>query len=277
MILFLEIQTSIYRNLLILINQTEFWANTPWGDGKEKYRLGLKPISLQEWFEGPPDEELLKHKTNLLQNNYKEVVQTEKGSEQAQEILADVLGVENSYYPDFIADCSLKVQDDLCLIESNTPQKLLAASVCSPSYWNLKDKIGKSLRDVHKPVKTLNKKIGDPIEKFISKSPKLKPFVRQNWFIHQDTIRLHLKEEKISNLNPEDWFIRSERETICKIHEEYSLFSINVRFQPLKLVHQYRSQKDALLKSIISLDEEETKYFGGEEKRTLLVEYLERT
>ena len=68
---------------------------------------------MQEWFEGPPDEELLKHKTNLLQNNYKEVVQTEKGSEQAQEILADVLGVENSYYPDFIADCSLKVQDDL--------------------------------------------------------------------------------------------------------------------------------------------------------------------
>jgi hypothetical protein len=26
-----------------------FWENPPWGDGKQKYRLGLKPISKDEW------------------------------------------------------------------------------------------------------------------------------------------------------------------------------------------------------------------------------------
>ena len=257
-----------------MINQTEFWANTPWGDGKEKYRLGLKPISLQEWFEGPPDEELLKHKTNLLQNNYKEVVQTEKGSEQAQEILADVLGVENSHYPDFIADCSLKVQDDLCLIESNTPQKLLAASVCSPSYWNLTKKIGKSLKDIHKPVKTLNKKIGNPIEKFIKNAPLDTPFKRENWFIHGNNERFYLEPEGWPEEPIEEWYVRSERETICKYSEAYSLFAINVRFQPLYAVKDYKEAKKGLINSLEKFDNEEINYFGGIKKHDALLKHL---
>ena len=58
-----------------------------------------------------------------------------------------------------IANISLSVPDDLCVIESHGNQRLIAASVCSPSYWDLTKKIGKSLRDIHKPVKTLNKKL----------------------------------------------------------------------------------------------------------------------
>ena len=26
-----------------------FWENPPWGNGKQKYRLGLKPIAKDEW------------------------------------------------------------------------------------------------------------------------------------------------------------------------------------------------------------------------------------
>ena len=44
----------------------DFWIDPPWGRGNKKYRLGLKPISIEDWFEGPPDEDLLNHKEELL-------------------------------------------------------------------------------------------------------------------------------------------------------------------------------------------------------------------
>ena len=93
-------------------------------------------------------------------------------------MLAKKLKVKDRNYLDLIADISLSVPDDLCIIECRGKQRLVAASICSPSYWNIKSKIGKSLREIHKPVKTLNEKIGNPIEKFISNAPQDKPFLR---------------------------------------------------------------------------------------------------
>ena len=87
-------------------------------------------------------------------------------------MLAKKLKVKDRNYLDLIADISLKVPDDLCIIECSGEQRLIAASICSPSYWNIKSKIGKSLREIHKPVKSLNEKIGNPIEKFISNAPQ---------------------------------------------------------------------------------------------------------
>ena len=259
-----------------IVSIPDFWIEPPWGHGNKKYRLGLKPISIDDWFEAPPDEDLLNYKEKLLKKNYKTVVRAVPESEAGQEVLSEIFELKNTHYPDKIADCSLKVQDDLCLIESNDEQKFLAACVCSPSYWDLSEKIGKTLKEVHEPVKTLNKKIGTPIQKFIANSPVMKPFVRQNWFIHEDTKRMHLKEEKMSHNKPDNWHIRSERETICRINKNFSLFAINVRFQPLNLIHQYPLQKEALFKSIERLDKEETHYFGGEEKKKILLEFLGR-
>ena len=39
-----------------------FWENPPWGDGKQKYRLGLKPIAKDEWLNREIGPSLYKHK-----------------------------------------------------------------------------------------------------------------------------------------------------------------------------------------------------------------------
>jgi hypothetical protein len=149
-----------------LVVNLEFWSKPPWSDGKGKYRLGLKPIKLEDWFDNSIDEVLIKYKEELLKNSYETVVRTTNCSLEAQELLTEHIQ-SNDTYKDPIASMSLSVPDDLCIIESAGEQKLLAASVCSPSYWNLKEKIGEPLRTIHKPVKTLNEKIGNPIERFI--------------------------------------------------------------------------------------------------------------
>ena len=169
---------------------------------------------------------------------------------------------------------SLNIQDDLCLIRSNGDQELLAASVCSPSYWNVQNKIGKPLKEIHDPVRTLDKKIGKRISTFIRQAPVLKPFGRQNWLVHGDTKRFHLQEEPLLKSDPSSWFIRSEKETLCRFHEDYSLFTINVLFQPLRAINEYPTQKHNLIKSINTFDDDEIDYFGGRNKINLLLKYL---
>jgi hypothetical protein len=251
-----------------------FWGNPPWGDGKQKYRLGLSPISQEEWLNRKIGDSLYKYKKSLLDNKYQEVIAVTESSLEAQNILNEYLEVDKRDYPDLIADMSLVIQDDLCLIKSNGDQELIAASVCSPSYWNVQSKIGKPLREIHEPVTTLNDKIGDRIATFIRQAPIMRPFARQNWLIHGDTKRFYTSEETLPQTDPSDWFIRSEKETLCRFHEDYSLFTINVFFQPLKLVLEHSQQKQNLINSLRGFDDAEISYFGGAKKIHLLLNYL---
>ena len=41
----------------------DFWVNPPWGNGREKYRLGLKPIEKNQWFPICISDNLKTHKT----------------------------------------------------------------------------------------------------------------------------------------------------------------------------------------------------------------------
>jgi len=259
----------------VLIDQDlAFWENPPWGNGKEKYRLGLNPIQIDEWLNRKIGAGLKQYKKNLLDNSYKEVVASTSDSNAAQNILNETFKVTKQIYPDLIADMSLLVQDDLCLIRSDGQQELIAASVCSPSYWDVQSKIGKPLHDIHKPVTTLNEKIGNRISQFIRQAPIMRPFARQNWLIHGDVNRFHLAEETGLELTPHNWFIRSEKETLCRFHNDYSLFTINVMFQPLHLIFDHPEAKKNLLKSIKSFDDHEIEYFGGQQKIETLHNYL---
>ena len=197
-----------------------FWADPPWGDGNRKYRLGLSPIENERWLNRKPDKELINYKKNLLDKNYSDVIAVTDDSLDAQIYLGEVFGVSDSKYPDLIAELSLNIQDDLCLLESKNDQRLIAASICSPSYWDVKKKIGKPLKQIHQPVKSLEEKVGDRIAKFISQAPVMKPFARQNWLIHGDTKRFYLTEEKELTSHPSECFIRSEKEPLCRFHED---------------------------------------------------------
>lgn len=253
---------------------SSFWINPPWGNGEEKYRLGLKPIEKSRWLDRKIDKNLLNYKKEILSSDYESAVACTDDSFEAQRRLADIFGVTTKNYPDLIADMSLIIQDDLCLIESKGKQRLIAASICSPSYWDVRTKIGKPLKEIHRPVTSLEEKIGQRISTFIKQAPVMRPFFRQNWLIHGDVKRFHLKEEKKLSSDPKDWYVRSEKETLCRFHEDYSLFTINVLFEPLKEVLKYPEAKNGLVKSLHSFDEDEEVYFGGKDKIKALLEYL---
>ena len=124
-----------------------FWSSPPWGTGEKKYRMGLKPIAIDSWLNRAPGKKLINHKKNLFSKSYEKVVATTADSKDAQKHLGEIFGIKKTSYPDLIADLSLCIQDDLCLLESSGDQRLLAASICSPSYWGCKNQDRKTIKD----------------------------------------------------------------------------------------------------------------------------------
>ena len=251
-----------------------FWHNPPWGHGREKFRLGLRPVKHSEWFASDISKELHAYKQDLLKSDYSDVIAATEDSIEAQNLLAKKLNITKKNYPDLVADISLSVPDDLCIIQCKGDQRLLAASICSPSYWNIKSKIGKSLKAIHKPVNSLNEKIGNSIEKFIKNAPIDTPFLRENWFVHGDDQRMHLKPEDFPAGPVDSWIVRSERETLYKYDESYSLFAINVRFQRLSDIFQFNAAKEGLQLSLERMDTDEIEYFGGDKKIKTIHKYI---
>tara|TARA_Y200000002_G_scaffold210080_1_gene173292 strand:+ start:395 stop:1105 length:711 start_codon:yes stop_codon:yes gene_type:complete len=223
------------------------------------------------------------HKYGLLRRRYAQVVQSIPDSEIPQQRLAEKMQQHGWYKPeqkpqpnfaDLIANLSLQVADDLCLMETDGAQRLIAASVCSPSYWNVQQKIGLSMAAIHQPVRTLQTKIGDQIQRFIQQAPLMTPFERSNWFVHGDRERLHLSAEGNIAGPPEQWFLRSERETLCRFSDGFLLFTINVRFAPLRDISQHPKALADLKTSLARFDLDEIDYFGGADKFHRLLNYL---
>lgn len=222
--------------------------------------------------------DVIAHKSNLLAACYEQVVAVVEDSTvamAAQHALAAQRPAVEQSYTDLIADLAMQVPDDLCLMQTTGSQRLVAACVCSPSYWDVRTKIGRPLRDIHQPVESMNEKIGDPIERFINNAPLMKPFERVNWFIHDDTKRFHNAPDATMKNGPEQWFIRSERETLCRVHADYLLFTINPRFQPLADIADHPKAQQDLLATMANFDVDEIEYFGGLEKCRQIKAYIE--
>ena len=65
------------------------WQRPPWQGGTTKYRLGMRPISLEHWFQGQPSPDLRVHKYNLLKRAYGQVVQALPEARDAQARLTE--------------------------------------------------------------------------------------------------------------------------------------------------------------------------------------------
>ena len=254
---------------------TLFWQNPPWAGAKPKYRLGLAPIPFEQWLSQPVAKDVLDHKQHMLRRQYRDVVAVTNNDQarDAQLQLSEFIPAQSGY-PDLIADMALWVNDDLCIMQRREQQRLLAGCVCSPSYWNIRSKVGQPLRQIHAPVASMNNKIGVPIERFLNRAPLLQPFERVNWFIHADTERWHPSPEPLPSTPVSAWYVRSERETLCRFSDDYLLFTINTRFQSLAAIAAYPAAQADLLDTICGLDADEADYFGGSDKCQMIEDFL---
>lgn len=133
------------------------------------------------------------------------------------------------------------VQEDLCLlIDRDGAPHLDAASLCFPSYWRLRDKLGRPLAAVHEPVAHYADELADRVDRFLARLRPDRPVWRRNWSIHDDpTYWLPEPTPPRPVEPPEGLWLRSERQTLRRLSASGAiLFTIRTQQVPLSVLDE---------------------------------------
>jgi dimethylamine monooxygenase subunit A len=131
------------------------------------------------------------------------------------------------------------VQEDLCLlVERDGAPHLDAASLCFPSYWRLRDKLGRPLAAVHEPVAHYAEELADRVDRFLARLRPDRPVWRRNWSIHDDPSYWLPDPTPPRPVDPPDGlWLRSERQTLRRLTTPGTvLFTIRTQQVPLAVL-----------------------------------------
>lgn len=168
----------------------------------------------------------------------------------AEELLASMVehGVNVDESPDrpplVRAGCS--VQEDLCLLERRQSGWVFAAgSVSFPSRWRLSDKVGRTVTEVHAPVRGYAPALAARVETLFDRLTD-RPVWRRNWFVHADAT-LFQPAAPVDELviGPDECLrhltLRSERQTLRQLPSTgWIVFTIHTQQWPLAAVARRR-------------------------------------
>ena len=265
-----------------------FWTDPPWRGGRTPFRLGLMTVADEAWLPEEICDSEYQRKVMYLGARRTAVLaaipdQSYPVDSVAESVRSRLLG---RGYPDRatletspLARAALMVPDDLCiLVPSGSGWRLVAACLCSPSYWRLEEKIGRPMAAIHAPVPGLERTLGMRIARFLDHLPIGQVFLRRNWNVHRDAERFHPE--------PEDWdlppdpagcaalCIRSERQTLRKFDDGALLFTIAVSVHPLAEIRAFPAAVADLLQAIAAMSPDERNAFGYQHHGDALVTYL---
>jgi hypothetical protein len=155
-------------------------------DGKpDRMHVGARALDLDKWIEINSDYEMdLAQKRDLLNKKHDEVFLSiplgDAGSREVLELLSEHLprifperwpnevSVDPNLHP--LEAASLLVQEDLCVMSQVGNDWILsAASLCFPSRWDVREKIGKNLLGIHGPVPHYAETIGAATQNIFDK------------------------------------------------------------------------------------------------------------
>lgn len=210
-------------------------------DGKpDRMHVGARRLDLANWIEINEDyaSDIAK-KQELLKNSHDRVFVSlpiaDKASQEVLDLLCEHLPatyperwptgvlVDESLHP--LEAASLLVQEDLVVMSQiGTDWVLTAASLCFPSRWDIRDKIGKNLSGIHGPVPQYEQTIAVATQNIHDKLTVDRPVWRVNWTV-LDSGELHqpiaVKDSNAVTVTRENieqtLYFRRERQTLRKL------------------------------------------------------------
>ncbi len=247
----------------------------PWRGAGGRYRLGLSPIDAAQWFPQRISISERERKTALLRDEREQVLTClERGADAAALAARCVAEHLQQSHVESLEQASLLVPDDLCVMQrSGDVYELVAASLCSPSYWSLKEKIGQPLWAIHATVDGLNEAIGARMQRFFERLPLQRIFERRNWSMHTDADRFHPGVQPEPPLPAAAQVLRSERQTLRKLNDDVVLFTINVRFAAVSDLAGHLDAAAEMRENMRCWSADERADFG-EARYDALLEYL---
>ena len=203
--------------------------------------MGTRALGDRPWLvaDGHRDHELA-IKNELLASRRDQVLYaTEHSVEAATELarLVDAPAAPAGMHP--IERAARSVQEDLCLLQRlPTGWHLDASCLCAPTRWHLQEKVGQHIAVVHGPVRGYDERITTKVDQLFDRLTD-RPVWRRNWFLMTDTALFQPDRPEHETLIPagqvlDDIYIRSERQTLRRVVDDWIVFTIRVQQEPLR-------------------------------------------
>lgn len=273
----------------------------PFNGDRGRLRLGLSSINYSDWIQYEDDfTSRIQQKKNLIESEGKQVLDSLPGSLAAQKEFLNLLleniqqyhadrflisenNVSNklddkSYLTKDYESCPLELAsylaaDDYCLLEEDGEDyKLVAASVCAPTWWNLSEKIGQPLTSIHSPIANLEDKIGRMIRHFLQNLKVDDCYQRSNWFlftskefcVFPDRFDFYSEMTRINDDNIEtSLYLRSERQTFRRLKNTNAIvFGIKVYVEPITVVKDHPAIAEDLVIAVNTMNTEQKQDLG---------------
>lgn len=202
--------------------------------------MGVSRVGEDQWL--IEDDHYLSdmaQKRLALETAHDEVFQVLEDSEEACcEVLDLIRGkimpksAEKSWAWHPLEQAARLVQEDLCIIQDGI---FTAGCICFPSHWRLKEKIGKTVAELHGPVPMYDTELASRVNTFMSKLPKGAIFARRNFAIHEFEDLTAPNCPPYAYTPPSEQWLRSEYETMRRLDKtDAILFTIRTQQMQLK-------------------------------------------
>jgi hypothetical protein len=177
--------------------------------------------------------------------------------------------------PEILLEIASIIGEDLVVLSrENNEWKIVAGAVLFPSRWKLSEKIGKGMDAVHAPVPGYEGALAPYMTATFDKISADRPAWRKNWSLHS-TADLHQPTSIHQTARPEDYWWRTERQTLTRSREgEFLFFTIRNRAEPLKWIKEDPDSSTAFAETLASLLPETIEYKGLQQDHQLIIDYL---
>ncbi len=215
----------------------------PLEPGPPTWVMGTRALDEGAWLLADDDRDRdLALKQQLLAERHDEVFAAldtptvAAASEEVRALVAAATGATTDATLHPLDAAGRVVQEDLCLLvlRDGAPH-LDAASLCFPSYWRLRDKLGRSLAEVHGPVPHYADELGAKVDGFLARLRPDRIVWRRNWSVHDDPgYFLPDPTPPHAVAAPDGLHLRSERQTLRRLAtSDAVVFTIRTQQAPL--------------------------------------------
>ena len=291
--------------------------HTPYDGSHKPFTIGLSQLDPAEWIEVDHNYALyLDEKRRLYDVETRNVLVAEAETLAAQtEVLAMLVEYLPQRFPEHyalqnrvmhimagrysvdldaqqmspIAIAGLLVQEDLVLMrKSPEGWRLVAASLCFPSAWNLREKFGHPLHAIHQSVPGFGEGTRNAglIDRMFDNLWPERPVLRWNWTLFSESKLYYPVAEngmgrRFSNAKGSNTVtLRLERQTLRKLPNSGDiLFTIRTHLNPLEVLEtiaQGAGLAKAIADQVANLNEAEISYKGLTNERDWLFTRLQK-